>query len=44
MNFKILDYFPLFLFFLLGIDSSGIDVFENFDECADICGLFEELQ
>ena len=41
MNVKVLRNFPFFLFFLVSIViPSGIYVFEEFDECVDICGLF----
>ena len=42
LNVQMLRSFSFFLFFLLGIVSSGIDIFEKFDECSDICGLFKE--
>jgi hypothetical protein len=44
LNFKELKHLPFFLFFLVGVFPFSINLFENIDENADICGLFEELQ
>lgn len=44
LNFNLQRHFPFFSFFLISFVPSGIDIFEDFDECFDVCGQLNELQ